>query len=82
MKILKTILALFISLTVTAQAETVMNLSYLDIPIQKIGRFMELHEQVTNMQLGDKRTLQGQWVVSHYYGSGPSIMFKTINECK
>ena len=74
MKILKTILALFISLTVTAQAETVMNLSYLDIPIQKIGRFMELHEQVTNMQLGDKRTLQGQWVVSHYYGSGPSIM--------
>ena len=78
MKILKTILALFISLTVTAQAETVMNLSYLDIPIQKIGRFMELHEQVTNMQLGDKRTLQGQWVVSHYYGSGPSIVFKTI----
>src|SRR5210317_538170 len=76
MKILKTILALFISLTVTAQAETVMNLSYLDIPIQKIGRFMELHEQVTNMQLGDKRTLQGQWVVSHYYGSGPSIMIQ------
>ena len=30
------------------------------------------------MQLGDKRTLQGQWVVSHYYGSGPSIVFKTI----
>ncbi|MDA8547394.1 hypothetical protein N9K61_01520 [Flavobacteriaceae bacterium] len=74
MKILKTILALFISLTVTAQAETVMNISYLDVPIQKIGRFMELHEQVTNMQLGDKRTLQGQWVMSHYYGSGPSIM--------
>ncbi len=47
MKILKTILALFISLTVTAQAETVMNISYLDVPIQKIGRFMELHEQVT-----------------------------------
>ena len=74
MKILKTILALFISLTLTAQAETVMNLSYLDVPIQKIGRFMELHEQVVNMQLGDKRTLQGQWVVSHYYGSGPSIV--------
>ena len=34
MKILKTILALFISLTVTAQAETVMNLSYLDVPMQ------------------------------------------------
>ena len=33
MKILKTILALFISFTVSAQAETVMNLSYLDIPI-------------------------------------------------
>ena len=73
-KILKTILALFISLTVTALAETVMNLSYLDIPIQKIGRFMELHEQVTNMQLGEKRTLQGQWVTSHYYGSGPSVV--------
>ena len=76
MKILKTILALFISLTVTAQAETVMNLSYLDIPIQKIGRFMELHEQVTNMQQGDKRTLQGQWVTSHYYGSGPSVVIQ------
>ena len=61
-------------MTVSAQSETVMNLSYLDVPIQKIGRFMELHEQVTNMALGEKRTLQGQWVVSHYYGSGPSIV--------
>ena len=55
-------------------SETVMNISYLDVPIQKIGRFMELHEQVTNMALGEKRTLQGQWVMSHYYGSGPSIV--------
>ena len=74
MKILKALCAIFITLSVSAQAETVMNLSYLDVPIQKIGRFMELHEQVTNMALGEKRTLQGQWVVSHYYGSGPTIV--------
>lgn len=74
MKILKALCAIFITLSVSAQAETVMNLTYLDVPIQKIGRFMELHEQVTNMALGDKRTLQGQWVVSHYYGSGPTIV--------
>jgi hypothetical protein len=74
MKILKALCAIFITLSVSAQAETVMNLSYLDVPIQKIGRFMELHEQVTNMALGEKRTLQGQWVFSHYYGSGATIV--------
>ena len=74
MKTLKLFLTLLFTIAATAQAETVMNLSYLDIPIQKIGRFMELHEQVTNMQLGEKRTLQGQWVMSHYYGSGPTIV--------
>ena len=60
MKALKIFLALTITLTISAQSETVMNISYLDVPIQKIGRFMELHEQVTNMALGEKRTLQGQ----------------------
>ena len=74
MKTLKLFFTLLFTIAATAQAETVMNLSYLDIPIQKIGRFMELHEQVTNMQLGEKRTLQGQWVMSHYYGSGPTIV--------
>ena len=74
MKTLKLFITLFFTIAASAQAETVMNLSYLDVPIQKIGRFMELHEQVTNMQLGDKRTLTGQWVVSHYYGSGPTIV--------
>ena len=74
MKTIKLFITLFFTIAASAQAETVMNLSYLDVPIQKIGRFMELHEQVTNMQLGDKRTLTGQWVVSHYYGSGPTIV--------
>ena len=43
MKILKTILALFISFTVTAQA--VQDITYFDIPTDQVGEFIQTHKR-------------------------------------
>ena len=79
MKILKLAFALMVTFSITAQTNSensVINFTYYDIPVQKIGKFLELHKQMADIQLGDKRTLQGQWVYRHYYGSGASIIIQ------
>ena len=43
MKILKTILALFISFTATAQA--VQDITYFDIPTDQVGEFIQTHKK-------------------------------------
>ena len=79
MKILKLAFALMVTFSITAQTNSensVINFTYYDIPVQKIGKFLELHKQMADIQLGDKRKLQGQWVYRHYYGSGASIIIQ------
>ena len=79
MKFLKIAFAVMMTLSLTAQSdndESVINFTYYDIPADKIGRFLELHKEMSDIQLGEKRTLQGQWVYRHYYGSGASVIIQ------
>jgi hypothetical protein len=82
MKILKTILALFISLTVTAQA--VQDITYFDIPTDQVGEFVQTHKKFMDATMNDERKVQGQWVYRHFYGSGASVAvftdFANIND--
>ncbi len=40
----------------------IMEVTYLDVPASEIGRFVELHKTITDMSMGEERTLQDQWV--------------------
>ena len=64
--------------TVTMSAQQVTEITYLDVPATKIGKFVELHKTITDMSMGEERTLQGQWVYRHWYGSGHSIVIRDI----
>ena len=64
--------------TVTMSAQQVTEITYLDVPATKIGKFVELHKIITDMSMGEERTLQGQWVYRHWYGSGHSIVIRDI----
>ena len=63
--------------TVTMSAQQVTEITYLDVPATKIGKFAELHKTITDMSMGEERTLQGQWVYRHWYGSGPTVVVYT-----
>ena len=82
MKILKTILALFISFTVSAQA--VQDITYFDIPTDQVGEFIQTHKKFMDVTMNDERKVQGQWVYRHFYGSGASVAvftdFANIND--
>ena len=79
MKLFRLLLAMLVTFTIVAQdnsEDSVINFTYYDIPVQQIGEFLDLHKQMSDIQLGDKRKLQGQWVYRHYYGSGASIIIQ------
>ncbi len=65
--------AVFLALgQVTAQS--VIEITYLDVPATKINRFIELHKQVTDLSMDESRTIKGHWLFRHWYGSGASIV--------
>ena len=59
-------------------AQNVINQTYLQVPANKIAEFVDLHEQVTNMSIGEGRTIARSWVYRHWYGSDHSIMISDI----
>lgn len=69
---------LFLSIIALAvskvSAQSVIEITYLDVPATKINRFIELHQQVTDLSMGDSRTIKGHWLYRHWYGSGASIV--------
>ncbi len=71
MKILKLTLALF--LTVSISAQQVANFTYLDVPTQEIGKFMRLHKQVTDMTM-EYREFKNHWLLTHFQGSGSNVV--------
>ena len=76
MKTIKLFGALLFTVIISAQSESVINFTYYDIPANKIGKFLQLHKQMSEYQLGEERKLQGQWVYRHYYGSGASVIIQ------
>ena len=73
MKKFNLIFMLLATLSMSAY-QGIMEVTYLDVPASEIGRFVELHKTITDMSMGEERTLQDQWVYRHWYGSGHSIV--------
>ncbi len=53
--------------TLTMSAQQIIESTYLDVPATKIGKVVELHKTITDMSMGEERTLQSQWVYRHWY---------------
>ena len=51
-----------------------MESTYVDVPLNKVQRFIELHKKVTDLSQGEGRTIQEHWVYRHWYGSGAAIV--------
>jgi len=60
--------------TYFVSGQTVMESTYVDVPLNKVQRFIELHKKVTDLYQGEDRTVQGHWVYRHWYGSGAAIL--------
>ena len=60
MKLLNYLALMLFAFSVNAQ--NVINQTYLQVPANKIAEFVDLHEQVTNMSIGEGRTIARSWV--------------------
>ena len=72
MKKLIFILAVFGSTFINAQS--VIETTFVEVPLAEIDNFIELHKKVTDMAQGEGRTIKGHWAYRHWYGSGASIV--------
>ena len=75
MKKLKIFLAIFFTFSLSAQS--VMDITYMDIPVTELGNFIDIHKEFTNITIEEGREINGQWVYRHWYGSGASIVIMT-----
>ena len=76
MKKVSLIFVLLISFVVSGQS--VITNTYLDVPANEIGKFLQLHKKVVDMSNGESRTINIHWVYRHWYGSDHSIMLADI----
>ena len=60
--------------SITTYSQTVMNNTYLDVPLNQVNDFLELHKKVVDMSDGEQRTIDNHWVYRHWYGNDHSIM--------
>jgi hypothetical protein len=51
-----------------------MESTYVDVPLNKVQRFIELYKKVTDLSQGEGRTIQEHWVYRHWYSSGDEIL--------
>ena len=71
----KSVFLLALLLFVThLSAQSVIEITYLDVPAVKINRYVELHKKMADFTMSDERTLKGQWLYRHWYGSGASVV--------
>jgi hypothetical protein len=75
MKTLKLMIALMFTLTLSAQS--VYNLTYLDVPIQEIGKFVQLHNTITDMTVEKRGDFGSEFLFTHFQGSGPNVVIWT-----
>ena len=57
---------------------SVIEITYLDIHPSKIGTFVKLHKEVSDMAMGEDRTIEASWVYRHWYGSGATVMIMDV----
>ena len=76
---MKKIIFLFVCLfTTNLQAQdqrSYESVTYLtDISVTEIPRFVALHKKFTDLSLGPNRTITGDWLFRHWYGSGHTFV--------
>ena len=76
MKNLIFVLAFLVSFAINAQS--IVEVTYLDTPAAKIGRFVELHKEMVESMNSESRTNKGHWVYRHWYGSGAAIVIYDV----
>jgi len=75
MKTIKFLLVLLFTTSLSAQA--VVDITYFDIPADKVGEFIRTHKQFMDISLTEDRKVEGQWVYRHWYGSGHAVVVET-----
>jgi len=75
MKTVKLFLILLFTTSISAQG--VVDITYFDLPADKVGEFIKTHKQFMDISLTDDRKVEGQWVYRHWYGSGHSVVVET-----
>lgn len=48
-----------------------------DVSVSEIPTFVSLYEKFTNLSMGENRTMTGQWLFRHWYGSGHTFVIYT-----
>ena len=76
MKTVKFILAFLFCASLTAQEE-IWDVTYFDLPADKIGEFVQDHKNFMNITMNEDRKVISQWVYRHWYGSGPIVVVYT-----
>ncbi|MBT3588546.1 MAG: hypothetical protein HN507_07850 [Flavobacteriaceae bacterium] len=55
----------------TQEKQVYESITYInDVSVSEIPRFVELFKKFTDMSMGENRTMTGEWVFRHWYGSG------------
>jgi hypothetical protein len=75
MKTLKLFLVLLFTTSISAQG--VVDITYFDLPADKVGEFIRTHKQFMDITLDEDRKIEGQWVYRHWYGSGHAVVVET-----
>jgi len=63
----KLITALFLAISCTLFAQSIVNITYVTVPRENSETFLELHEKFTNLSLGEERKLQQSAMFSHAF---------------
>ena len=77
-------LIIALAFTIGTFAQSVQDITYFDIPTDKVGDFIQTHKKFMDATMNDERKIVSQWVYRHFYGSGPSVAvfteFANIND--
>ena len=65
-------------LNAQSNERSTIEITYLDIHPTKIETFVKLHKQVSDMAMGEDRTIEASWVYRHWYGSGATVMIMDV----
>lgn len=65
----------------TQEKQVYESIAYInDVSVSEIPRFVELFKKFTDMSMGENRTMTGEWLFRHWYGSGHTfVMYDQYN---
>tara|TARA_B100002019_G_scaffold279069_1_gene280562 strand:- start:777 stop:1661 length:885 start_codon:yes stop_codon:yes gene_type:complete len=68
LKTMKSFLSIIVALAcMITHAQTVMNITYIDVPREQADEFLELHVKFSNLSMSDERKLTGHGIFTHAF---------------